>query len=134
MQGFPSACSAQVCVSVQVKAIPFLTFDAGGVLELFDHEKFDEVVVRDATPDALARKLDEVLSAGRITTVQLTPAITGGQQQWLDFHAGFAQSVQQNREVLLAPGPQCLPSHPSCFLSRGPLPSKLVCAIAQFIQ
>ena len=88
-----------------MKAIPFLTFDAGGVLELFDHEEFDEVVVRDATPEALAQKLDEVLSAGRITTVQLTQAITGGQQQWLDFHYSFANTVQQNREVhsLLAP-------------------------------
>lgn len=84
---------------LQVKAIPFLTFDAGGVLELFDHERYDEVVVRDATADALAQKLDEVLTAGQITTVQLTKAITSGQQQWLDFHERFSQSVAEKKAV-----------------------------------
>ena len=81
-----------------MKAIPFLAFDAGGNLELFDHEIFDEVVVKDNTYQALAEKIDKVLTAGQITTVKLSEHVTSGEKQWLNFHANFlsrrAQLVQ----------------------------------------
>jgi len=60
----------------QVKAIPFLIFDAGGDLELFDHEQFHEIVVKQATAAALAAKMDAVLRTGRLTTVR-RPSPTG---------------------------------------------------------
>ena len=97
------------CVWLQVKAIPFLTFDAGGVLELFDHERFGEVVVKDSTAEALAEKLGTVLDAGKITTVQLTRNITRGQQKWLAFHDQFAGSTEQNKQVKPASFCTCQP-------------------------
>lgn len=86
---------------MQVKAIPFLAFDAGGVLELFDHELYDDVVVRDTTPDALADKLERVLKQGSLTTVQLTKDMTSGQRKWLDFHNNFVETVEANKKVHL---------------------------------
>ena len=86
---------------MQVKEIPFLTFDAGGVLELFDHDEFDSVVVKHPTSDALAEKLDEVLTAGKVSTVRLTKDITSGQRRWVQWHTEYADQVAQNKKVSL---------------------------------
>ena len=50
-----------VCV-LQVKGIPFLAFDAGGVLEMFDPKEFSDNVVFEPTLAALKRKLSFVVS------------------------------------------------------------------------
>ena len=47
---------------VQVKGIPFLAFDAGGVLEMFDSKEFSDNVVFEPTLAALKRKLSSVVS------------------------------------------------------------------------
>ena len=44
----------------QVKGIPFLAFDAGGVLEMFDGKLHKDNVVLDPTLAALSEKLNEV--------------------------------------------------------------------------
>lgn len=54
------------CESVallQVKGIPFLVFDAGGVLEMFDPKEFSDNVVFEPTLAALKRKLSSVVGA-----------------------------------------------------------------------
>jgi hypothetical protein len=78
---------------LQVKGIPFLAFDAGGVLEMFDPKEFEDNVVFEPTLAALKRKLAHVVSHGRIKTVQLAEHITTGRQQWLQWHADFADSL-----------------------------------------
>ena len=50
-----------VC-ALQVKGIPFLAFDAGGVLEMFDPKEFSDNVVFEPTLAALKRKLSFVVS------------------------------------------------------------------------
>ncbi len=47
----------------QVKGIPFLVFDAGGVLEMFDPREFSDNVVFEPTLAALKHKLSSVVSA-----------------------------------------------------------------------
>lgn len=77
----------------QVKGIPFLVFDAGGVLEMFDPKEFEDNVVFEPTLAALKRKLAHVVERGRIKTVQLAEHITTGRQQWLQWHADFADNL-----------------------------------------
>ena len=48
-------------VLLQVKGIPFLVFDAGGVLEMFDSKEFSDNVVFEPTLAALKRKLSSVV-------------------------------------------------------------------------
>ena len=50
-----------VC-ALQEKGIPFLAFDAGGVLEMFDPKEFSDNVVFEPTLAALKRKLSAVVS------------------------------------------------------------------------
>ena len=105
----------------QVKGIPFLVFDAGGVLEMFDPKEFSDNVVFEPTLAALKRKLAHVVERGRIKTVQLAEHITTGRQQWLQWHADFAESLPRLIQVIC-----CLdghmhracyvPSCDSCFL------------------
>lgn len=45
---------------LQVKGIPFLAFDAGGVLEMFDGKVHKDNVVLEPTLNALSAKLNEV--------------------------------------------------------------------------
>lgn len=48
---------------MQVKGIPFLAFDAGGVLEMFDGKIHRDNVVFEPTLAALSAKLSEVGSS-----------------------------------------------------------------------
>ena len=57
---------------LQVKGIPFLVFDAGGVLEMFDSKAFADNVVFEPTLAALKRKLSSVVSIAP-WTVLVTP-------------------------------------------------------------
>jgi hypothetical protein len=43
-----------------VKGIPFVVFDAGGVLEMFDHRTHPDNVVFEPTLEALAYRLNSV--------------------------------------------------------------------------
>ena len=88
-------------------------FDAGGNLELFDHELYGNVVVRDATAPALAEKIDEVLTTGHITTVKLSDPVTGGEQKWLDFHSDFTNNKEQIIKVRVSPKQKHLHSQQS---------------------
>jgi hypothetical protein len=45
---------------LQVKGIPFVVFDAGGVLEMFDHRQHPDNVVFEPTLEALASRLNGV--------------------------------------------------------------------------
>lgn len=47
----------------QVKGIPFVAFDAGGVLEMFSGKQHPDNVVLEPTLDALTSKLRHVRSA-----------------------------------------------------------------------
>ena len=53
---------------MQVKGIPFLAFDAGGVLELFDHHQYPDNIVWDPTAEGLSQRIAEV-SAGLCTAL-----------------------------------------------------------------
>ena len=48
---------------LQVKGIPFLAFDAGGVLELFNHHDYPNNIVWDPTAEGLSQRIAEVSSA-----------------------------------------------------------------------
>ena len=85
--------------AAQVKGIPFLVFDAGGVLEMFDPREFEDNVVFEPTLAALKRKLAHVVDHGRIKTVELAEHITTGRQQWLQWHADFSESLPQLVQV-----------------------------------
>ena len=82
-----------------MKGIPFLVFDAGGVLEMFDPREFEDNVVFEPTLAALKRKLAHVVNHGRIKTVELAEHITTGRQQWLQWHADFSESLPQLVQV-----------------------------------
>jgi hypothetical protein len=103
MQGWGSSYS--FCM-IQVKGIPFLAFDAGGVLEMFDAKEFEDNVVFEPTLAALKRKLAHVVERGRIKTVQLAEHITTGRQQWLQWHADFADNLPV---LIQVPTPDILP-------------------------
>ena len=49
---------------LQVKGIPFLAFDAGGVLELFDHHEYPDNIVWDPTAEGLSQRIAEVRAPG----------------------------------------------------------------------
>ena len=130
----------------QVKGIPFLVFDVGGVLEMFDEADNTDAVVKEPTLDSLYSKLHgEILASllllthaapksetsetivnqswlvgrssramawagaarvadvqcfccagtmirGALKTVNLSTRVTTGKEQWLDWHAHFAES------------------------------------------
>ena len=84
---------------LQVNSIPFVSFDAGGVLELFDYSSYPQSIVWDATAAALASRLQEVLAAGRMQTVQLHPAFLAGRQRWLQWHADYAANMPALQQV-----------------------------------
>ena len=48
----------------QVKGIPFLVFDVGGVLEMFDEADNTDAVVKEPTIDSLYAKLHGEVLAG----------------------------------------------------------------------
>lgn len=48
---------------MQVKGIPFVVFDVGGTLEMFDGKSHRNNVVQDPTLEALTSKLSQVGSA-----------------------------------------------------------------------
>jgi len=116
---------------VQVKGIPFLVFDAGGVLEMFDSKEFSDNVVFEPTLAALKRKLAHVVERGRIKTVQLAEHITTGRQQWLQWHADFAESLPR----LIQANPYPTPSE-FVTCSRAHLKMQCVAALvaSQFWQ
>ena len=86
---------------MQVKGIPFLVFDAGGVLEMFDGKVFKDNVMMNPTLDALKDKLNYVIAQGSIKTVRLAEHITTGRQQWIQWHVDHAESLPQLIEVRL---------------------------------
>jgi hypothetical protein len=94
--------------SAQVKGIPFLVFDAGGVLEMFDPREFEDNVVFEPTLAALKRKLAAVVAHGRIKTVELAEHITTGRQQWLQWHADLSERLPQLVQVLMHQLPPCV--------------------------
>lgn len=47
-------------MGLQVKGIPFVVFDAGGVLEMFDHRQHPDNVVFEPTLEALSARLNGV--------------------------------------------------------------------------
>ena len=63
---------------MQVKGIPFLAFDAGGVLEMFDSKVHKDNVVFEPTLGALSAKLNEVRS---ICLRQEVPDCQGGKNK-----------------------------------------------------
>ena len=96
-----------------MKGIPFLVFDAGGVLEMFDPKEFEDNVVFEPTLAALKRKLSYVVQHGRIKTVELARHITTGRQQWLQWHADFADNLQQLVQV--GPSDMSIDKVPQCM-------------------
>ena len=57
---------------LQVKGIPFLAFDAGGVLELFSGKIYKSNVIFDPTIEALTEKLNEVRTSPLKPNWQIT--------------------------------------------------------------
>ena len=55
-------------LGLQVNKYPFVSFDAGGVLELFDYNAHPQSIVWEATATALAARLQEVMEAGQMQT------------------------------------------------------------------
>ncbi|KAK9805857.1 hypothetical protein WJX73_008965 [Symbiochloris irregularis] len=94
-----------VVAEAAVKGIPFLVFDVGGTLEMFNGKAHPQNVVLEPSLEALTAKLSEVLHQGKIRSVKLNDAVTNGRQLWLQWHADFAkkfQSLVAEDEQLLA--------------------------------
>ena len=93
----------QHCVSVmvglQVNSIPFVGFDAGGVLELFDYTLHNQSIVWEATAEALSVRLQDILAAGQMQTVQLHEKFLTGRQRWLQWHAAYSANMTQMQKV-----------------------------------
>eukprot|EP00884_Botryococcus_braunii_P006739 jgi/Botrbrau1/16066/Bobra.7_2s0037.1 len=70
--------------------IPFLTFDMGGTLELFDPSTAKDTVIKEPTAEALARRMQAVLQRGTLRTVALSDHVTTASRQWLRWHGHFA--------------------------------------------
>ena len=83
----------------QVNGIPFVACDSGGVVEMFDHTAYPQSIIWQAGPGALAARLQEVLSAGEMPTVQLRDHFLTGRQRWLQWHAAFADNMTRFEEV-----------------------------------
>ena len=62
---YPGSLHSNWIGGVQVKGIPFLAFDAGDVLELFDHHEYPDNIVWDPTAEGLSQRIAEVRAPRR---------------------------------------------------------------------
>lgn len=85
--------------SVQVNGLPFVAFDAGGVLELFDYAANPQAIVWDPSGPALAARLQKVLTDGQMQTVQLHEHFLNGRERWLEWHTDFAVNTLRLQEA-----------------------------------
>lgn len=84
--------SLRACLHLlQVKGLPFLTFDAGGALEMFDEQHYNGSIVWQRTAPALASTIAQALEAGTMATVRLADRVAHGRRQWIDWHVGYAK-------------------------------------------
>ncbi len=73
---------AEACI----EEIPFVTFNVGGVAELFDPDAHADVIVDSITASALFERLHGVLHEGRLRTSVLHPAIKNSANLWHVYH------------------------------------------------
>lgn len=55
-------------------------------MELFDVASAKDVVVKEPTAEALARRMQAVLQQGAIRTIKLTEQVTSAKRLWLRWH------------------------------------------------
>ena len=73
---------AEACI----EEIPFVTFNVGGVAELFDADVHADVIVETVSALALFDRLEVVLRQGTLQTSVLHPAIKNSADLWHLFH------------------------------------------------
>lgn len=73
---------AEACI----EQIPFVTFNVGGVAELFDPTAHADVIVEHITAVALYERLSAVLNEGQLHTSVLHPSVRSSADLWTEFH------------------------------------------------
>ncbi len=109
---------AEACI----EHVPFITFDVGGVSELFDPVENEDVIVEEVSAAGLAAKTAAILKRGWMKTTVLSPAVVTGDVSWQKWHqqlsAEFPGYVQED---LATRGQQAeisvvrLPANPSAL-------------------
>ncbi len=84
---------AEACV----EEIPFITFNVGGVAELFDADVHADVIVETVSASALSDRLDAILRQGSLQTSVLHPAIKTSADLWQLFHLNQDQYEHRRR-------------------------------------
>ncbi len=78
---------AEACI----EEIPFVTFNVGGVAELFDVDVHTDVIVETVSAVAMCNRLDSILRQGTLQTSVLHPAIKNSADLWHLFHVNQDQ-------------------------------------------
>ena len=90
---------AEACI----ERVPFITFDVGGVSELFDPILNEDVIVNEVSAAGLAAKTRALLKRGWMKTTVLSPAVVTGDESWQRWHqtleAGLPGYIQQDLDT-----------------------------------
>ena len=89
---------AEACI----EAIPFITFNVGGVAELVDTDVHADVIVETVSALALSDRLNAVLHQGTLQTSVLQPAIKKSADLWHLFHLDQQQSKRHRHTKRVA--------------------------------
>ena len=84
---------AEACI----EEVPFVTFNVGGVAELFDAEVHADVIVDTVSALALFDRLNAILRQGMLQTSVLHPAIKNSADLWHRFHLAQEHSERYRR-------------------------------------
>lgn len=76
---------AEACV----EEIPFITFNVGGVSELFDPALHTDVIVSEISAPALSQRMQLALTAGYLRTSVLTSNVRHGETLWHSLHLKY---------------------------------------------
>lgn len=90
---------AEACI----EQIPFITFNSGGVAELFDSKAHADVIVETVTAAALAERISAILHEGVLRTSVLHPNVKIGAALWREFHTGLDHSTRLRQTNILTP-------------------------------
>ena len=84
---------AEACI----EEVPFITFDVGGVSELFDPLLNEDVIVKTVSATSLVEKILIVLKRGWMQTTTLSPEIAISVASWQTWHQLLDSELQQYR-------------------------------------
>lgn len=80
-----------------IEEIPFITFDVGGVTELFDPIEHADVIVDDVSMLSLHQRMYSILKAGHVSTSVLSVGVKNSEAAWHQLHVRYDEWGAQGR-------------------------------------